>query len=85
MSANIERAPLGRSKPRRRALLFFHGQHGFHVCDVVEMTSTGAIIFTQYLTALPLQFELSFDDFRNVQKCNLIWRDGDIIAVAFQS
>jgi len=37
------------------------------------------------LNVLPPNFELSFDNFRTVRKCRLIWRRGDFIGIAFEN
>jgi hypothetical protein len=37
------------------------------------------------LPVLPPNFELSFDNFRSIHKCRLIWRDGDSLGVAFEN
>jgi hypothetical protein len=34
---------------------------------------------------MPLDFELSFDGFRTVRKCRLIWRQDEFFGVAFGS
>jgi CspA family cold shock protein len=47
------------------------------------MTNIGAGIRIQDLPAVPLNFELSFDNFHTTRKCRLIWRDGDFIGAAF--
>ena len=73
----FERRSIGRTKIAKSALLFFIGQS--------RVTNVGAGIRTQDLPALPLNFELSFDNFRNVRKCRLIWRDGDFVGVAFEN
>ena len=54
-------------------------------CAVRDITNLGAGIRTQDLPALPLNFELSFDNFRTARKCQLIWRDGDFVGVAFEN
>jgi hypothetical protein len=34
---------------------------------------------------LPLDFELSFDNFHTIRECRVIWRQGDFVGVAFQN
>jgi hypothetical protein len=75
----FERRSIGRTKIAKSALLFFIGQTGVRSCGVADITNAGARIRTQDLPALPLNFELSFDNFRTVRKCRLIWRDGDCL------
>ena len=81
----FERRSIGRTKIAKSALLFVIGQASVRSCGVTDITNVGAGIRTQDLPALPLNFELSFDNFRSVRKCRLIWRDGDFVGVAFEN
>jgi hypothetical protein len=81
----FERRSIGRTKIAKNALLFFIGQRSVRSCRVTDITNVGAGIRTQDLPALPLNFELSFDNFRTVRKCRLIWRDGEFVGVAFEN
>jgi hypothetical protein len=81
----FERRSIGRTKIFKGALLFFTGQRRVRSCGVTDITNVGAGIRTQDLPALPLNFELSFDNFRTVRKCRLIWRNGDFVGVAFEN
>jgi hypothetical protein len=80
----FERRSIGRTKIAKSALLFFIGQTSVRSCGA-DITNVGAGIRTQDLPVLPLSFELSFDNFRTVRKCRLIWRDGDFVGVAFEN
>jgi hypothetical protein len=82
--------PIGASINRRNgnsksALLFFNRQTGVRSCDVKDITNAGARIRAHDMAVLPLTFELTFNNFRTVRKCQLIWRDGDFLGVAFQN
>ena len=81
----FERRSIGRTKIAKGAFLFFSAQSGVRTCFVKDVTNVGAGICTQDLPALPLDFELSFDNFRTSRKCRLIWRDGDFMGLAFES
>jgi hypothetical protein len=81
----FERRSIGRTKIAKGALLFFSTQSGVRTCFVKDVTNVGAGIRAQDLPALPLGFELSFDNFRTSRKCRLIWRDGDFIGLAFEN
>jgi len=70
-----ERRSIGRTKIAKDALLFFREQTGVRSCAVTDGTNAGAGIRTQGLPAIPLNFKLSFDKFRTIRKCRLIWRD----------
>jgi hypothetical protein len=80
-----DRRSIGRTKIGKDALLFFGAQTGVRPCTVTDITNAGAGIRTQDLAAIPLNFELSFDKFRTSRNCRLIWRDGDLVGVAFKS
>jgi hypothetical protein len=81
----FERRSIGRTKIAKCALLFFSTQSSERTCFVKDVTNVGAGIRAQDLPALPLDFELSFDNFRTSRKCRLIWRDGDFIGLAFEN
>jgi hypothetical protein len=80
-----DRRSLGRTRIAKAALLFFGGQTGVRSCGVTDITNAGAGIHTQGLAVLPLNFELSFDNFRTIRKCRLIWRDGNFLGVVFEN
>jgi hypothetical protein len=80
-----DRRSIGRTKISKNALLFFGAQTGVRPCAVTDITNSGAGIRTQGLPAMPLSFELSFDKFRTSRNCRLMWRDGDLVGVAFKS
>jgi hypothetical protein len=79
----FERRSLGRTKILKGALLFFSERAGVHSCTVRDVTTRGAGIRAQDLKVIPLEFALSFDNFRTVRMCRLIWRDGEFLGVAF--
>jgi hypothetical protein len=78
-----ERRSVGRTRIAKGALLFFSGQVGVRSCGVTDITNRGARIRTRDLALLPLNFDLSFDNFRTIRRCRLIWRDGDFLGVTF--
>jgi len=81
-----DRRSTERTKIVKDALLFFSEQIGVRSCCVTDVTNFGAGIRVEDLPALPpLNFELSFDNFRTVRKCQLIWRDGDFVGVSFEN
>jgi hypothetical protein len=81
----FERRSIGRTKITKRASLFFDQKIGVSSCNVRDITNVGAGIRVQSLNILPLSFELSFDNFRTVRTCQLIWRQSEFLGVAFQS
>ena len=44
----------------------------------------GASIRLDGIPLLPVEFEISFDEFRTLQPCQLVWRDGDFAGLLFQ-
>jgi hypothetical protein len=80
-----ERRSIGRTRIAKGALLFFSGQIGVRSCGVTDITNRGACLRTQDLSVLPVSFDLSFDNFRTIRRCRLIWRDGDSLGVAFDT
>jgi hypothetical protein len=81
----FERRSIGRTKIIKGALLFFSAKTGVHSCTVHDVTNLGAGIRAQDLKVVPLDFALSFDSFRTVRMCRLIWRHSDFLGVAFRS
>jgi hypothetical protein len=81
---NDDRRSNGRTRIAKAASLFFMGQTGERSrgVDLTDVTDGGAGIHTQGLAALPLTFELAFDNLR--RKCRLVWRKGNFFGVAFE-
>jgi hypothetical protein len=65
--------------------MHFAGCEGVHACCVRDVTNLGAGIRFNGLDIVPLEFGISFDNFRTVRRCRLIWRDGDFVGVTFES
>jgi hypothetical protein len=81
----VERRKIGRTRINRSALLFFTGRTGVYSCCVRDVTNQGAGIRLEGLNVLPVAFDLSFDNFRTVRGCRMIWRDGDFVGIAFKT
>jgi PilZ domain len=81
----VERRSIGRTKILKSALLFFDAQSGVFSCGVHDITNRGARIRLQDLNDLPLNFELTFDNFCTNRRCRVVWRQGDFVGVAFQN
>ena len=79
-----ERREIGRARINRNALLFFRGQTGVFSCCVRDVTNSGAGIRLERLNVLPVEFDLSFDNFRTVRSCRLVWRDAGFVGVSFE-
>ena len=85
MSRLIERRSVGRTRISKGALLFFSVQRGVLPCSVRDITNVGAGLRLHGLSVYPLNFEISFDNFRTARKCRLTWTQGDFVGVAFDS
>jgi hypothetical protein len=80
-----DRRSVGRTHIDRSALLFFKGQRGARGCGIIDISRRGAKFRMHQLPVLPLTFELTFDNFVSIQRCQLIWRKGDLIGAAFEN
>ena len=78
-----ERRSIGRTRINRYALLLFVGQTGVFSCCVRDVTNLGAGIRLEWLNVLPIDFNLSFDNFRTIRESRLIWREGEFVGVEF--
>jgi hypothetical protein len=76
---------IGRTKIAKGALLFFSEKTGVHSCTVRDITNRGAGIRAPNLKIVPVNFALSFDSFRAVHMCCLIWRQGEFLGVVFEN
>jgi hypothetical protein len=78
-----ERRAVGRTL-NRSVLLHFAGCNGVHACCVRDVTNLGAGVRLNGLNIVPSEFGVSFDNFRTMRRCRLIWRDGDFVGVTFE-
>jgi hypothetical protein len=78
-----DRRALDRLSFYRTALLSIPGHITLQSCSVRDITNKGAGIRLHGIVAMPLNFQMSFDEFRTSQSCRLIWRDGDFAGFAF--
>jgi hypothetical protein len=82
----FDRRSIGRTTICKGALLFFSETSGVHSCTVRDITNLGAgIRIAQDLKIVPLDFALSFDHFRTIRMCRLVWRQDDFLGVVFES
>ncbi len=54
-------------------------------CCVRDVTNDGAAIRLNGLNIVPSDFGISFDNFRTMRRCRLVWREGDFLGAAFES
>ena len=65
-------------------LLFFRGGRELHTCAAYNFTETGARIHSNRLRLLPINFYVTFDNFRTIGRCRLAWRYRDHVGVVFE-
>jgi hypothetical protein len=82
---DFERRAVDRTTINRGVLMLFTGPEGVYACCVRDVTNQGAGILLNGLNIVPSEFGISFDNFRTMRHCRLIWRDGDFVGVAFES
>jgi hypothetical protein len=82
---DIERRAVGRTTIYRNVLMFFTGHDRVHPCCVRDASNLGACIRLNGLSIVPSEFGISFDNFRTMHRCRLIWRDGDFVGARFES
>jgi hypothetical protein len=54
-------------------------------CTVRDVTNLGAGIRLHERQVVPVNFDLSFDNFRTNRKSRLIWRERDFVGIVFES
>jgi hypothetical protein len=67
----------------KQARLLFSNEVGPIWCGVLDITNAGAGMRIASIELLPIDFDLSFDNFRTVRKCRLAWRQNDFLGAAF--
>ena len=82
---DAERRAVARTKINRDVLMFFMGQDRVHPCCVRNVTNHGAGLRLNGVNIVPSDFGISFDNFRTMRRCRLIWRDGDSVGAAFET
>ena len=82
---DVERRAVGRTTINRDVVMLFAGQDGVRACCVRNVTNHGAGLRLNGLNILPSEFGISFDNFRAMRRCRLIWRDGDFVGAAFET
>jgi hypothetical protein len=85
MKRLIERRSVGRTATSKGVLLFFSTQRGVFTGVAMDITNFGARIRLNGANVLPPKFRLSFDNFRTVRECRLIWRQDDFIGIALEN
>jgi hypothetical protein len=81
----FERRAIGRTKISIQAKILFNKPQRPVIGHVHDATNNGARIQADSLRLLPLTFELSFDNFKTARDCRLIWRNANLLGIAFLS
>lgn len=79
----FERRSIRRTKAATAAKVFFNGSENAAICLVKDLTHAGAQLQISDLSVFPLQFDFSFDNFRTIRNCLVIWSRRDILGVRF--
>ena len=82
---DVERRAVARTTINRDVLMFFSGQDRAYPCCVRDVTNLGAGIRLNGLNMVPAEFGISFDSFRTMRRCRLVWRHRDVVGAAFES
>jgi hypothetical protein len=65
-----------------RGWLFFRGEA--RTCVAYELGSTYARLHSEGLGLLPIDFDVTFNDFSTVGRCRMVWRWHDDLGVIFE-
>jgi hypothetical protein len=65
-------------------LLFFRGGRAVHPCIARNVTQCSARMNSFGLGLLPMDFYVTFDNYRTIGICRLIWRYRDDFGVTFE-
>lgn len=65
-------------------LLFFRGGRQLYACVAYNVTPAGARIRSDELGLVPTDFYVTFDKFRTIARCRLLWRHQNRIGVVFE-
>ena len=80
----FERRTFERTWRGRDALIRIDGLRDIFSCSLRDIAERGAgIRLHRQIVLLPIEFELSEDNFRTVRRCRLVWRQTDFAGVAF--
>jgi hypothetical protein len=80
----MEKRRRQRTKIRHPGKIFVRGET-VHDCTVHNVTGLGVCIeFAFHVEELPDTVDFSFDNFRTVHSCEIIWRQRNLAGVAFR-
>jgi hypothetical protein len=80
----MDKRRLQRTKIRHSGKVLARGEIA-HDCTVNNVTGLGLCIEFAFETeGLPETLDFSFDNFRTIHSCKIIWREANIAGVAFE-
>lgn len=80
----IERRKLQRHAVDKRVKIMFADLASAIDGNICNVTSDGACIRFVTTMRIPESFELSFDNFRSVRTCRVVWRNTGRLGVGFR-
>lgn len=80
-----ERRQVDRLKTTRGALIFSDRQRGIRSCALRDISDTGVGLQLNDQDVITPVFEMTLDNFRNVQTCQVIWSRGRYIGATFDA
>jgi hypothetical protein len=79
-----ERRAVEREWVQGGVMLLVAGRIVGQPCSLRDLSAQGASVRLNGLLLLPIDFAVSFDGFRTIVDCRLIWRDGDFAGLTFR-
>lgn len=79
-----ERRAVARTRVDATGGILPPGQFKLFNCDVMDLTDQGARLdIGRQADELGNEFDFSFDNFRTIRKCRMVWREASFVGVAF--
>ena len=79
----IERRALERIEINQAAMLHLDGIRGIYPCMVMNYHHHGAKLYCSTFHIVAFEFDLSFDGFKTMKHCHVVWRDRNSCGVEF--
>jgi hypothetical protein len=78
-----ERRRVQRTRVLKGAKIILKGRSSALDCTVCNLTNVGACLHLGSPLGIPNAFDLTFDSARSNRSCQVIWRNKDMLGVAF--
>jgi hypothetical protein len=79
----IERRTLERIEINQPAMLHLDGIRGVYPCMVMNFHNQGAGLHCSTFHIVVFEFDLSFDGFKTIKHCHVVWRHRNYCGVEF--